>query len=37
MGEYRGSCGVQLGPDADSAIDLRVNLWWKSIGLPFHH
>lgn len=34
MGEYRGSCGVQLGPDADSAIDLRVNLWWKSIGLP---
>ena len=36
MGEYRGSCGVQLGPDADSAIDLRVNQWWESIGLPFH-
>ena len=36
MGEYRGSCGVQLGSDVDSGIDPRVNLWWESIGLPFH-
>ena len=25
MGEYRGSCGVQLGADADSGTDPRVS------------